>query len=165
MFCPNSLTLWIFSSHCKWTDPISTLTWKVIDVGQKWRKSNPMSSSLSGYTHRFVSQPIFIRLYYDHQELPGKCFNLPTLIQNARTLNQAAQSKYPSCFFGFGCAEGLHSSPSLTLFWSTVALTPHSSIHYRNTLQSTEPGQHVFVKYLSHALYNEKHTPCPAIVL
>lgn len=44
----------------------------------------------------------FIHLLCDHQEMPGKCFNLPTVIRNASTLNQPAQissqSKYSTCF-------------------------------------------------------------------
>lgn len=44
----------------------------------------------------------FIHLQCDHQEMPGKCFNLPTIIRNASTLNQPAQissqSKYSTCF-------------------------------------------------------------------
>lgn len=43
------------------------------------------SSSLSVHVHRSVWQPTIICLQCNHQEMPGKCFNLPILIQNART--------------------------------------------------------------------------------
>uniref|UniRef100_A0A4W6EMZ0 Uncharacterized protein n=1 Tax=Lates calcarifer TaxID=8187 RepID=A0A4W6EMZ0_LATCA len=93
---------------------------------QKKREHDLTSSlSLSGRVHMSVWQPTFIRQQCNHQEMPGKCFNLPILIQNARTLNQAAQTY--------------------------ITEIP---------CHSTGPRQHVFVKYLLHTVYNEKHTPC-----
>lgn len=68
---------------------------------QREREHDFMSTSLSGHVHRSVWQPTFIRQQCNHQEMPGKCFNLPILIQNARTLNQAAQSKYSSRFLAW----------------------------------------------------------------
>lgn len=101
----------------------------------------------------------FIHLHCDHQEMPGKCFNLPTFIQNARTLSQATQSKYSACFWPL-----LWFCRTLSLFLflsSTLASTPNSSIHCRHTQpvhQSKAAHDYceIFIPYSIH-IHNEKH--------
>ena len=53
-----------------------------------------------GHVESFACQPGSICVRRAVKDMPGKCFNLPTLIPNARALNQASQSKYSKRFFG-----------------------------------------------------------------
>lgn len=107
---------------------------RILHSGRQRKSEHDLTaSSVSGHVHRFVWQPKCICLQCNHQEMPGKCFNLPILIQNARALNQAALSKYSSRFLAWPL-QWVCTALSLSFFlWSTLALTPHSSIHYRNT--------------------------------
>lgn len=114
----------ILGNHCQ-TQLQKMSTWASsmwsYTVGRQKRREHDLTSSpLSGRVIRSVWQPTFICLQCNHQEMPGKCFNLPILIQNARTLNQASQSKYSSRFFWLGLCIGFaqhsHSLSSLKHF-------------------------------------------------
>lgn len=58
----------------------------------------------------------FISLQCNREEMPGKCFNLPILIQNAKVVNQVAQSKYPCHFLPGSVHSTLTVSPPLKQF-------------------------------------------------
>lgn len=99
----------------------------------------------------------YIHIQCAHQEMPGKCFNLPTLIQNARTLNQAAQSKYSTCFLAWP-PQWVCTALSLFLFSEALWHWPHIAAYIAGILsRSTSPRQHMSVKYLLHTFSNEKH--------
>lgn len=134
-----------------------------IQYNVRQRREHDLTSlPLSGRVIGSVWQPTFICLQCNHREMPGKCFNLPILIQNARTLNQASQSKYSSHFIGLASAVGLHSTLALFLRLKHFGADPtqqHALQKYA-AIPLDQGSVKCFVKYLLH----EKHTPAATSV-
>lgn len=93
----------------------------------------------------------FIHLHCDHQEMPEKCFNLPTFIQNDRRRQPRSD-----ILLVFVCR-----ALSLFLFLSsTLASTPNSSIHCRHTqpVHQSKAAHDckIFIPCSIH-IHNDKH--------
>lgn len=95
----------------------------------------------------------FIHLHCDHQEMPGKCFNLPTFIQKC----QNTKSGNPEQIFRLFLAWPLlWVCRALSLFFCSEALWHrHQTAAYIAEILcwSISPKQHMIVKYLFHIVY------------
>ena len=120
-----------------------------------------MAASLLGCVQRSLWQPTCIRQQCNHEEMPGKCFNLPVLIQNATTLNQAGAEQIFQSFLGPASAAGVCTALSPFLLSGALWHWPRIAAYITEILcLSAGPKQHVFVKYSLHTLHSTvRNTP------
>ena len=102
---PHLSNEWVFEAVTANFQLQNMNTGRIKNLSSGRRREHDLTSSLlTGRVIRSVWQPTFIVLQCNHQEMSGKCLNLHILIWNARTLYQAFQRKYYSCFFGLASA-------------------------------------------------------------